>query len=271
MMINPSARSFVVERENLSLAWGDVFLRLLSSGVKEIAPLTISITGFSNDGNPTENAEIRERLDILLEQKGVTIDTETVAFTIFPQEYWELANRSRSEFFSLYRESFMRIQDWKPKDNKRGSYFQRLVDYEGNDEGHNQLEWILKEYARSSTQRVSQFQATTFNPLLDHSRTAQLEFPCLQHVSFVPMHDGTLAMNAFYATQQIFRKGYGNYLGLCRLGAFMAAEMGLKLSRVCINVGVAKMDVRKTDPQVEQFAEFVKEALSAAYDGKKAA
>ncbi|MCK1333440.1 thymidylate synthase [Bradyrhizobium sp. CW9] len=271
MMINPSARPFAVERDNLSLAWGDVFLRLLSSGVKEIAPLSISITGFSNDGAPTENDEIRKRLDSLLEQKGVTIDTETVAFTIFPQEYWELANKSRGEFFSLYRESFTRIQDWSPKHNKRGSYFQRLVDYQGNDEGHNQLEWILEEYARSPTQRVSQFQATTFNPLLDHSRTAQLEFPCLQHVSFVPMQDGTLAMNAFYATQQIFRKGYGNYLGLCRLGAFMAAEMGLKLGRVFINVGVAKMDVRKTDPEIEQFAEFVKQALSAADEGKKAA
>jgi hypothetical protein len=243
MMIDPRACSFAVEMDNLSLAWGEVFLRLLSSGVKEIAPLSISITGFSKDGAPVENVEIRERLDILLEQKGVTIDTETVAFTIFPQEYWELANNNRAEFFSLYRESFTRIQDWKPKHNKRGSYFQRLVDYEGNDAGHNQLEWILKEYARSPTQRVS----------------------------FVPMHDGTLVMNAFYATQQIFRKGYGNYLGLCRLGAFMATEMGLKLSRVCISVGVAKIDIRKTDPQVEQFAEFVRQALSAADESKKAA
>ena len=270
-MIDPKARSFVVEQENLSLAWGDVFLRLLSPGVKEISPLLISITGFSIDGDLAENAGIRGRLDALLEQKGVTIDTETVAFTIFPQEYWELANKNRAEFFSLYRESFTRIQDWKPKHNKRGSYFQRLVDYEGNDAGHNQLEWILKEYARSPGQRVSQFQATTFNPLLDHSRTAQLEFPCLQHVSFVPMHDGTLTMNAFYATQQIFRKGYGNYLGLCRLGAFMAGQMGLKLSRVCINVGVAKIDIPKTDPLVEQFAEYIKEALSIANDNKKAA
>ncbi|MGM4965754.1 thymidylate synthase [Tardiphaga sp. 1201_B9_N1_1] len=270
-MIKPSACSFVVERESLSLAWGEVFLRLLSSGVTEISPLSICITGFSDDGNPVESADIRERLDALLEEKEVTIDTETVAFTIFPQEYWELANKSRAEFFSLYRESFTRIQDWKPRHNKRGSYFQRLVDYEGNDEGHNQLDWILKEYTRNPTQRISQFQATTFNPLLDHSRTAQLEFPCLQHVSFVPMHDGTLTMNAFYATQQIFRKGYGNYLGLCRLGAFMAGEMDLKLSRVCINVGVAKMDVPKTDPLVQQFAEYIKHALSVADESKKAA
>jgi thymidylate synthase len=171
----------------------------------------------------------------------------------------------------LYRKSFIRIQDWNARNNKRGSYFQRLVDYEGNDKGHNQLAWILNEFERRPNQRVSQFQATTFNPLLDHTRTAQLEFPCLQHMSFVPMHDGTLTMNAFYATQQIFRKGYGNYLGLCRLGAFMAEEMGLNLSRVCINVGVAKMDVTKTDPLVVEFSDHLKEIISNVDKEKKAA
>jgi len=270
-MIKSNACSFNVERDDLSLAWGEVFLKLLSPGIQEICPLSMAITGFSESGVVNENSGVRERLDKLLEAKGVTIDTETVAFTIFPDEYWKLSNNSRSEFFELYRESFTRIQDWKPKHNKRGSYFQRLVDYEGNDNGHNQLAWILAEFERSPNQRVSQFQATTFNPLLDHSRTAQLEFPCLQHVSFVPMHDGSLAMNAFYATQQIFRKGYGNYLGLCRLGAFMAEQMGLRLGRVSINVGVAKMDVKKTDPLIAEFSNYLKEVLSETDKDKKAA
>jgi hypothetical protein len=141
-MIKAGARSFNVKRDDLSLAWAEVFLELLSSGTKEICPLSISINGFSEQGAPKETASIREKLDELLEAKGVMIDTETVAFTIFPEEYWRLADKKRSEFFDLYRKSFTRIQDWKPKHNKRGSYFQRLVDYEGNDEGHNQLDWI---------------------------------------------------------------------------------------------------------------------------------
>jgi hypothetical protein len=270
-MIKHSACSFNVERDDLSLAWAEVFLKLLSPGTTEICPLSISITGFSELSLPKETVAVRERLDKLLVAEGVTIDTETVAFTIFPDEYWKLANKSRAEFFNLYRQSFIRIQDWNAKNNKRGSYFQRLVDYEGNDEGHNQLAWILNEFERRPNQRISQFQATTFNPLLDHTTTAQLEFPCLQHVSFVPMRDGSLTMNAFYATQQIFRKGYGNYLGLCRLGAFMAEEMGLSLSRVYINVGVARMDVTKTNPLVVEFSDYLKEAISGADKKKKAA
>ena len=42
-------------------------------------------------------------------------------------------------------------------------------------------------------------------------------------------------MTGFYATQHIVEKAYGNYLGLCRLGQFMAHEMGLRLDRMtCI-------------------------------------
>ena len=35
-------------------------------------------------------------------------------------------------------------------------------------------------------------------------------------------------MTGFYATQYVVERAYGNYLGLCRLGEFMAHEMGLK-------------------------------------------
>lgn len=84
-------------------------------------------------------------------------------------------------------------------------------------------------------------QASIFDPKRDHVRSAQLGFPCLQHVTFVP-NDGGLIINAFYATQQIFEKAYGNYLGLCRLGHFMAHEMGLTLERMNCVIGVEKLD-----------------------------
>ena len=91
-------------------------------------------------------------------------------------------------------------------------------------------------------------QASIFDPARDHVRQAQLVFPCLQHVSFVPQGT-TLMVNAFYATQQIFEKAYGNYLGLCRLGQFMAHEMGLTFN--CLNcfTGVEKLDtIPKSSP-----------------------
>jgi len=77
---------------------------------------------------------------------------------------------------------------------------------------------------------------------------AQLQFPCLQHVSFEPTKEG-LVINAFYATQQLFVKAYGNYVGLTQLGAFMAHEMQMKLIRMNVIIGVAKFErISKSDP-----------------------
>ena len=57
-----------------------------------------------------------------------------------------------------------------------------------------------------------------FRSRRDHTKSAQLGFPCMQQVSFVPTREG-LVTNAFYATQQMFDKAYGNYLGLAQLWA----------------------------------------------------
>ena len=45
-------------------------------------------------------------------------------------------------------------------------------------------------------------------------------------------------VNAFYATQYAFERAYGNYLGLCWLGRFVAHEMGLTLASVSCFTGV---------------------------------
>lgn len=91
------------------------------------------------------------------------------------------------------------------------------------------------------------FQASIFDPERDHKGSSiYLPFPCLGYISFVPNNkDKTLVLNAFYATQKILEKGYGNYLGLCRLGHFMAHEMGLTFERMNCFVGVAKMEIAK--------------------------
>jgi hypothetical protein len=43
--------------------------------------------------------------------------------------------------------------------------------------------------------------------------------------------------------QYLFERAYGNYLGLARLGEFMAHEMGLRLERVVCFSAVAKLEV----------------------------
>jgi thymidylate synthase len=165
----------------------------------------------------------------------------------------------------MYLDAFERIREFNPRNNRRGSYFQRLIDLGGDGKGPNQLEWILSEYKERPTGRRSKWQATTFDPARDLSSTARLEFPCLQQISFTFASKDALVLNVSYATQQIVHKGYGNYLGLCRLGAFMADEMDRKLDRVNVFVGVAKMDqIGKTNPNFQALLGVVRTELKAA-------
>ena len=74
-----------------------------------------------------------------------------------------------------------------------------------------------------------------------------------------------MILNAFYATQQVIRKGYGNYLGLSLLGRFMAHEMGLKMERLNVFVGVAQADdLKKTDPDFLAMMAVIKAELQNA-------
>jgi len=150
--------------------------------------------------------------------------------------------------------------DIDPKSGERVAY----VPDGAIPENGNQLEFIIQHCKKGF--RVSAFQASVFDPARDHTAAAQLGFPCLQHVTFVPdFHDGTLGMNAFYATQQLFEKGYGNFLGLARLGMFMAGEASLKLARVSCFIGVEKMESKpKAGPELDALVQVCSVALQKA-------
>jgi hypothetical protein len=256
--VSAAPEPIMISDNNLSRAWSRVLLRVLDGAGTEVSPLVLSVTGFDEKGSVAEDPAVRQALDQLLERKG-RLKIEDVAFTIFPQRLWEMSRGDRICLFTLFRETFPRWQAMNKKANGRGLYFERLVMYGRGPCDGNQLEWILSQYGSRTGVRRSMLQATTFDPGRDHVASAQLGFPCLQQVSFEPTAAG-LVVNAFYATQQIFDKAYGNYLGLAQLGAFMAHEMDKPLARLNVLVGVAKLErITKSDPD---FAPLVAAANS---------
>jgi hypothetical protein len=237
----------MINDNNLSRAWSRLILGILGGAGTEVSPLVLSLSGFDEQGNVAEDPGLRHALDELLKRKG-RLSVEDVAFTIFPQRLWQMCRGNRARLFALYRATFPRWQAMNRKANGRGLYFERMVMYGRGPCDGNQLEWILSQYGARSGVRRSMLQATTFDPGRDHVASAQLGFPCLQQVSFEPTAAG-LVVNAFYATQQVFDKAYGNYLGLARLGAFMAREMDMPLARLNVMIGVAKLErITKSDP-----------------------
>ena len=252
-------KPLLINQPSLSLAWAEAFLALRATPGHRLAPLTVSFRGF--DGPVIrEDSAIRSALDAVMAHAGMQ-KIQTVANTIFPHALWRRANGNREAFYAAYRENLPEYVAMEPYKNRRGLYFARLVAYDldhktGERLPHmpagtipqdgNQLEFIIQRCKKGI--RVSAFQASMFDPARDHTTAAQIGFPCLQHVTFVPsFSDGALLLNAFYATQQLFEKGYGNYLGLARLGYFVAQQTGLSLARVTCFIGVEKMESKPPD------------------------
>lgn len=183
-----------------------------------------------------------EKLDAFLLAHGC-ISIQTVANTIFPLSVWRWSGGDRHRFYRRYYEMWPHIR--RAHGNRRGVYFHRLVDFRHGSGGDpvNQLENIIATWKRGN-HRFSALQAAVYDPSRDFSNAMQLGFPCLQQIAFRPHEtsDGKqLDVIAFYANQLLVEKAYGNYLGLYRLGQFMASEMGLGLCQVSCIAGALKL------------------------------
>jgi thymidylate synthase len=248
-----------VIEENISIAWAKAFLALMRSGCSEIVPLIVTVNA-NNGKGAEEDKLIRTALDNTLEQLGKS-SSHTVANTIFPKSLWNPKSERALLYKRYMKHAWPRVK--KCHANNRGTYFQRLIAFENGEKPVNQLEHILATWHKGN-HRHSALQLSVFDPRHDHTDCRQMGFPCLHQVSFTPLGangcDG-LAVTGFYATQHIFEKAYGNYLGLWRLGQFVAHEMDLQLvrmtciaasARLGIDEGVKKTGLRELARAVAQ-------------------
>ncbi len=246
----------VIKENNLSVAWLKIFNAVLEARGHEITPLVVSVGGFPDNHTIPEDPVIRAKLDAFLdehEEQGC----HTVANTIFPIRMYEMAKYDRQRLFADYKLIYPRIVAAKKRLNNRGLYFERMIMGNGGGEADNQLDYIINRYndRGNSGIRRSALQVSIFRPVDDHKSTPYLGFPCLQHLSVVPNKTTqTLSLNAFYAQQDVVRKAYGNYLGLCRLATFFSREMSLKLDTVTCYIGTEKIEADVTIMELRELA-----------------
>lgn len=246
-----SSEPVVISDTNLSRLWSQILVYAIDHPGTEITPLVASLSGFGGQDIIPELPPVREALDALLRRRDDEV--ATVANTIFPQSVWRISGGNRDVLYSEYVAALPRYAALDSR-NKNGTYFSRLIAYDvdartgvrnphlaGIPEDGNQLEFVIKHLANGILRRDSLFQVSVFDPTRDQLPDLYKGFPCMQHLTFIRMDGGGLAVNAFYATQQIVRKAYGNLLGLCRLGHFVASQTGLGLERVNVFVGCEKI------------------------------
>lgn len=243
----------LIEATNVSELWARVFLDLHYSQGHERTPL-VATTTFSG-GEIEELDAVRGAADLALNRyKQQPI--RTVANTIFPASLWRIFAPDRQAFYDEYLRNLPLYYRWDTVHNRSGLYFGRMIGYgvtpktgkPVREDGTpcltpvgNQLEHVIRSCRKGV--RRSKFQIAIFDPWRDHKNDHFLPFPCLGYVSFIPDFKAqTLQMTAHYPTQQLFVKGYGNYLGLCQLGAFVAEQTKLSLARFTCVSGIAKID-----------------------------
>jgi thymidylate synthase len=237
----PTQPPIVIEEDNLSYAWGKVFLKVMEG--QSAPPILISITDFK-DGMPRESTAIRRAVDETL-TKSNKHNSSVSAQTIFPHDHWTKNKKyGRQNLFEWYITEFLPRLKARDRLNAYGTYFERMICFTGikgaggNIKLHiiNQLDHIInvwcRDRERSTHSRESALQVSCFDPAKDHTGQPVRGFPCLQQVSFSYDKDDNLAVCGYYPTQYIFDRAYGNYMGLCYLGRFMAEEMGMRLVRM---------------------------------------
>ncbi|MGC4089853.1 MAG: hypothetical protein QM756_18595 [Polyangiaceae bacterium] len=243
----------LVREDDLAVAWAKAFRLFAQPGVTEVSPLIVNIAGFGG-GFPNENVAIRDEVRRALHDLGQTQNVcmpETTANTIFPESLWQLYRRGgRTALFEKYEALLPRLQK-RDRRNHKGTYFSRMTC--GGDGG--QLGQMLDTW-RSGVRRRSALQLVILDPAQDQNDQPFLGFPCLDDLTFTPdSGSSTLSVTALYATQWVFDRAYGNYLGLCRLGRFVAEEMGLRFSQLTCVASQAKVgDAMAKKKDIQAFA-----------------
>ena len=212
--------------DSVSEVWAEILRKIISSPGKELSPLMVEINNTDYD-----ETHIIKLLDNNLESLKKP-KVNTTANTIFPMSLY-VPGRTIYERFDVIWPYIKKCPL-----NKYGHYFRRLTSYAEYDEDKkiNQLEHIINTY-NNGNHRRSALIATIFDPVVDHSNMRRKIFPCLQQICLLPdSKNKSLTLSAIYAMQYLFDRAFGNYLGLVRLGRFMADEMNLKFTKlICIS------------------------------------
>lgn len=231
--------------ENLSAAWLAALEHLARRDDSKDVNLSVAFRGRHEDlcVRSALSSFIREWREN--RKKPQIYPVDTVANTIFPQALYrgEPGLETRERLYRLYSQS-MRVQR---RLREKETYFNRFVSWPGQD-GFNQLEHVIRRLISelasadrkgplSSAYELGSVAPDDFAGDADIRVYAPgidkrlMGFPCLSHLSFTLVH-GQIHVTALYRNQDFVSRAYGNYVGLARLGEFIAREVGCELGEV---------------------------------------
>jgi thymidylate synthase len=235
---------------NLSEGWLDAVRMLDATPSYKAIHLVIRIL------DPVaEDAAIRAAAQALIDEHNAAHedrpnqqkpDIDTTRNTIFPAR-WAQRTNGPAELVAYYRERYTRDGLLGFGENRRGTYFGRIVAYPRGD-GQEPADQLgdtirkLKDEGAKRNPKSSRYEINVYNERKDRSPTS---FPCLAHLS-VHLHERRLHMQAIYRNEFLIGRAYGNYLGLGQLQAYIAKHAEVDVGEQLMTLGHVQLDANKT-------------------------
>jgi hypothetical protein len=210
----------------------------------------LSIESPASDG--VAGRAIRSRIDAFYASEG-TSPLHTVAETIFPG--WQYRHRGLRGVFDAYDTEYQVLKQLDP--HRWGTYAHRLLSRRtANGLTVNPL-LALIEKMRSELQQEKRgafracyelgiaegsYDLPLYNTVDD--RNLRRNLPCLSHLSF-KLYEGSVHLTAVYRSHDYRYKVPGNLLGLARLQACVAHEVGVPIGTLVVHSTYAYMDLSK--------------------------
>lgn len=247
-----------VDAPDIGSAWLSAFEALQSSG--NAVNLSVAITDPLHEDLGVKRAIEARLIDLRAgghRDFGAVQSVHTVANTIFPVGLYRPETPGAAARFMA---NVARSERLRARSRRRGwgTYIGRLTAYPSRDGGTtNQLEQVLKtlnaprnyqdryemplSVPGHDPQGPEEHGNVTAGAVLhgdtrcdSHARGG----PCLAHLSLTS-REGALSMVAVYRRHEYEARAYGNFLGLARLLAFLAAESGRQVGELLVVTGHA--------------------------------
>ncbi len=241
----------LIEAKTISAAWLAALESLLAGDGKAVN-LSVAIA------SPREEPAVRAAFDGFLRSQraaGTNVyGIRTVANTLFPAALYQPSREgARERLYQLHAEA----QTVHGRRAQSETYFDRLVNWPGPEGPVNQLDLLVERVKGQLAARApksSAYEAGVWHPADGEAPIAPetdgephangdlriqspgrdkryIGFPCLSHISLTLTH-GTLVLSALYRNQHFIDRAYGNYVGLARIGEFLAHEVGCELGEI---------------------------------------
>ena len=231
----------------------------------------LSIASPGSDGEVAQQA--RSLIDeFYASEKNYPV--HTIAETIFPA--WEYRHRGLRGVFETYGEAYAVLKHSEP--HRWGTYAHRLVwRRTATGESVNPLEGLIKKM-RSEVQQKNRgayracyelgltegdYDLPLYNTVDDQGR--RRGGPCLSHLSF-KLGEGNVHLTALYRSHDYRYKVPGNLLGLARLQACVANEVGLGIGELVVHSTYAYVDSSKGKAPLKRLIADVRALLTVATD-----